>query len=179
MSGIESLPNAGRRLGYDLFNSARVACPESDVTYSTFTYALSSKLLGVSLDVLRASTPHEPGIVRDCLLVARACRGDGTAKAEMRRLVREHPSPLVRKQALAAFENWGTTEDLSILEEVVRQDPAVQKKWMPHILRSEEDEIPRDYYPLREMAKLVINAIQKRESAPSGTNSPAGKPGQK
>lgn len=143
------------------FWSTGLPCREADISRLVFIDALKS-MRGVEMEFWRGHTPAQPGPVRDSLLLVRAAQGDVTAREELRRIVREHPAAPLRWKALGVYDQVGTTNDLPILEVVAREDPALVKNWTPHIGRKPEDDIPRDHYPLREMAERVIAAIQKR-----------------
>ena len=174
MTGLESLPGAKEQVGYE-----DLICTQSEITHFEFAQALLSRRLDLNPEMLRLSTPREPGTMRDFLLIARARRGEDAVKEELRRIVRQAVSPLLRLQVILALTLAGTAEDVPVLEEVAQDDPAVVRNWLPHTYVSPADGIPKDYYPLRERAKQAIKAIQTHTGEPPGTNSPSGKPSQK
>lgn len=159
LAGLEDLAGADKLVG---FRPPGFQCREADIATLAFIDALKS-MRGVEMEFWRSNTPAQPGPVRDSLLMVRFFKGDATANEEVRRIVREHPSAPLRWKALAVYDQVGTTNDLPILEAVAREDAALVKNWTPHIGRRwPEDDIPRDHYPLREMATNVIATIQKR-----------------
>jgi len=120
------------------------------------------ELRGLEEEFLRQQTVETEGLVRDCVLLARGRRGDAQAKDQLRRLAQEHPPAAFRWRASEAFFKLGTPEDLPWLRAVAKRDSFYIEKWVPGLVASEDDEIPRDYYPLRERAREVIRTIERQ-----------------
>ena len=163
VNGIESFSNANKTVGY-----GDLGCLEIEITYHYFLQALMAKQFALSLSDLRAKTLSTSGTVRDCLFIARAYHGDESAKEELRRIARLHESSLIRSGALTVLRIVGTSGDVPVLKDVAEAEKVLVKNWIPHIHRSEADEIPRDHYPLRARALEAIKAIEKRSSKESG-----------
>jgi hypothetical protein len=168
LSELRSLPGAEKRAWFPLASPHEdLPCLAVEVAYAEITSALRNPRLAVSAWDLRQMTPSDDGTVRDCLLIVRAARGDGSVKPELRRIVLEHPSAVVRLQALAAFDSIGTWEDLPLMKLVAEEDAAMIPKWVPHIRRSAGDDIPRDYHPLRVLAGRIAANIQRTKLEPT------------
>jgi hypothetical protein len=173
LSGLESLPGADKRVWFPVASPhADLPCGAAEYAWARLTSALMSPRLAVSVAALRELTPGEDGMIRDCLIIARASRGDESAKLDLRRIVREQTASVVRFTALGAFALAGALDDLAVLEEVAQKDPALIKNWMPPTSVSPEDGIPRDYYPLRERAREVIRTIEQPAASPSSPKPP-------
>jgi len=58
---------------------------------------------GITTELVRQLTPADPSAARDCVLIARGCRGDAGVKPELYRIIRESPVPGIRNAAVNAF----------------------------------------------------------------------------
>jgi hypothetical protein len=168
LSGIETLPEAQQPTAFGVHTFLRGARYEF-VCLSIIT-ALGD-VRGLEAEFLRQQTEATTGVARDCVLLARGWRGDTLAKEDLRRMAREHPSAAFRWEAVGTFFKLGTTEDLPWLQDVAARDPFYMEKWLPGTFASPEDEIPRDYYSIRDRAQKVMEDIRRRaeKTSPAGT----------
>lgn len=125
----------------------------------------------ISLDALRMGTPVEAGPERDCLLLARATRGEWALRDEVERIVESAIDPGIRWAALEAFRIHGKQPDIPLLEHVADNDTFViqlsdgQRQIMAdyQAVMGITDGVSRDFYPNRWHAVYgVIPQIQGR-----------------
>ena len=173
LEGIETLPEAQKQTAYGVHTFLRGA--RYEFACLIVVNALS-ELRGLEEEFLRRQPADTEVLVRDCMLLALGRRGDEHAKEGLRRLVQQHPSAAFRWEALGAFFKLGTTEDLPWLQELAERDPFYIAKWLPGKIESRDGDIPRDYYSVRERAREVMKAIEKRAAgAPTSSDKAAEK----
>ena len=155
--------------------------PEGLHTPRTFTRAgllyrdmirtlITSPLFG--LPDLVALTPKQPGVDRDCVLVARFGRGEVSLRPEMYRIMRSCPVPCIRWEAVNRFSRVGTLEDVPMLKKVAEQDSHCVKltereriylEWTyKDSLRLDKLPVEDAIWPVREHAAFVAGELEWR-----------------
>jgi len=121
----------------------------------------------ISLADLKRVMPAEPGMARDCTVIARGWRGDDSVRREISAICRSAAHPNVRAAAVVAFSWIGTADDLRLLEEVAERDPYsveltdYERRSMMLDLLS-DSVIPKMVYPNRQRAQHVISRIHSK-----------------
>jgi len=141
---------------------------EAGWVYETLIRALSQSP-SIELKTLQDLTPNEAGLQRDCLLVARAQRGDMTQREELRRIIRTSTNSGIRWAGLRAFTSHGTPDDIPFLEQVARTDPLgidlteARRQLAPEVLAMNVPDPAADvYYPIRTHAEQLSRQIKSR-----------------
>lgn len=124
---------------------------------------------GISLELLRELTPREPGLARDCVLVARSWKKDASVKPELYRIIREQSVGLLRYHAVNSFMRNGALADVPELEWVATHDPLFgeldnegkeqYRAFLRETFRTGA-EVPDRIYPIREAALETIRRIK-------------------
>ncbi len=119
--------------------------------------------------MLREITPIGAGLVRDCLLIARADRGDQSVRPEICRIVKHAEYPNIRMAGLQACLTIGNTTDLPVLEGVAKSAPfrielTEQERHLVMLKRSEgvTDIDPDQIYPNRLHARELLRRIESQ-----------------
>ena len=127
----------------------------------------------IGLGTLQQETPKETGSARDCLIVARAIRGEWELLEEVIRILRYAPDPCIRSAGLRAFERHGTVADIAFLEELARTDPyrvrltEGEGQRLVELARAAgmADSATNEYFPVRWDANRVIRSIRSRSTS--------------
>ncbi len=162
LDGIEKAPGNDRRVGLDGWTG-----PYRQLMYRHLTDALC-ELPGLDASTLAELTPGVGGAVKDCVLIARFSKGDVTVREAVKRMALSHEQYLLKAKAVRAFVAYGTSEDVTVLEEVARSDPFSVTNKYPMPWESPEavsDVRPRVYYPLRDEARCGITNLLGRTHA--------------
>lgn len=157
LEGIEKAPGNDRRVGLDGWTGP----------YRHLTDALC-ELPGLDASTLAELTSGAGGAVKDCVLIARFSKGDVTVREAVKRMALSHEQYLLKAKAVRAFVACGTSEDVTVLEEVARSDPFSVTNKYPMPWESPEallDVRPRVYYPLRDEARCGITNLLGRTHA--------------
>jgi hypothetical protein len=158
MAGIETAAGATNQVFY---GDWRMRFTHYELAYESLILSLG-RMPGLYLETLKRLTPSEEGNLKDCVSVARAFHRDQTVKHELRRIALRSRLILIRSQALAAFIQIGSSDDIKILEQLAREDSAVVEDYLPPHIRSDKDLVLRTYYPLREQAAKVIKKLARQ-----------------
>jgi hypothetical protein len=159
---VGAIDHADRPLSYagDLWTEYT----EAGATYRKLIWALASAQ-AIALSDLVQLTPETPGIVRDCVLIARAWRNDSSVRPELYRIARKAEHPNLRAAALNGFSWIGTVQDLPFLEKVAATDPYRVKlsEYEKHGLQvylPAGAPVPNYVYPNRRQAENLIRRIK-------------------
>ncbi|MCP5527222.1 MAG: hypothetical protein H7A47_10510 [Verrucomicrobiales bacterium] len=171
---VETIENGDRVIGF-------AHAPWKEFTEVGLTYYQSVQALAtaptISLEDLEAAMPQEPGVERDCTLIARAWRGDDSVRPEVYAICRTAAQPNIRTAAVNAFSFIGTLEDIPLLEAVaagdgfsVRLSDDERRRMRSRL--PPDSVIPEVVYPNRRRALEVIRRIKaKKGSGPAMGNS--------
>lgn len=134
------------------------------MTYRDLIRALACAK-AITLQHLTELTPRTPGVVRDCVLIARAWRDDSSVRLELYRIARKVEHPNLRGAALYAFSWIGTVEDLPFLQTVAATDPyrvklSEDEKHVLQVYLPAGAAVPNYVYPNRSQAENVIRRIK-------------------
>jgi HEAT repeat protein len=110
------------------------------------------------MSILQQKSNETPkGLAKDVLSIARANRDDSSAKADIITLIKNpDKNYILRMRALLGMEKIGAEEDIPVLQALANTDPFQEKR-----MSGSKIEMA---YPVREIAKNVIQRIQERKT---------------
>lgn len=117
IDSVAQLPRAWEKYQYDWIGSL------ADIQYQFLTDALA-KMKGAD-EPLRDITDKVNGLTRDCVIVARAYRGDASVKPQVYRFLRD-PNAVklihMRRLAVGSFAHIGDNGDVKFLQDIAKND---------------------------------------------------------
>lgn len=138
----------------------------ADTVYQDVIEALA-RAEGIDVGIINKEMPREPGIARDCVLIAMALRGASETRPELYRILGQSEVPMVRDRAILALGVVGTAEDIAKLEQVAESDPfrvpldaggkSLYKSHNPG-----QSEAPEAIYPIRDLARAIARNLERK-----------------
>lgn len=155
LAGLDQMHDATNVIWVQTASELNYQDSKSSKAYARFV-GLLGRCKDASKEMLAKWTPAEAGNFRDAMLVASALKKDDSLKPELQRIVRESSLPSLRVEALRAFANMATIDDLPFLQGVAAKDAWLVVPRGAFINKLETFNLPTDaYYPLRKMAQEV------------------------
>ncbi len=134
----------------------------AEMEYSTYIGSLT-EMRGAE-SALRNATERVSGMTRNIVVIARAFRGDNTARSALRKVLTDPAAGMMRERAAHAMAHIGTKDDIALLRRIAESDPLKRARGGCVLPPT----VSREHYPVREAAQRTIREIESRTREKQG-----------